>query len=135
MGPFGEQLADSVFVRSPLAEARVPKAHQKQKDKKAAAPSPVPMLMEFFPPGTFVRDQQYAMQQLKIDYLGWWAERCVVRLVRVDDTDEKLLNRTFTDDNLPEVTSGVDVSQDPVVPVDVDAILRKIREEAPRRAT
>ena len=81
MGPFGEQLADSVFMRSPLAEAAgVPKAHQKQKqkDKAAAAPSPPPMLMEFFPPGTFVRAQQYAMQTLKIDYLGWWAERCVL---------------------------------------------------------
>lgn len=79
MGPFGEQLADSVFMRSPLAEAsRVPKAHQKQKhkDKDAAAPSPPPMLMEFFPPGTFVRAQQYAMQALKIDYSGWWADRC-----------------------------------------------------------
>ncbi len=76
MGPFGEQLADCVFMRSPLAEPRVPKAHQKQKDK-AAVPSPPPMLMEFFPPGTFVHEQQYAMQELKIDYLGWWAERYV----------------------------------------------------------
>ena len=41
----------------------------------------------------------------------------------------------FTGENLPEVTSGVDVSQDPIVPVDVEAILRKVREEAPRRAT
>nr|VWP02655.1 Protein kinase domain-containing protein [Ganoderma boninense] len=116
MGPFGEQLADSVFMRSPLAErARLPKANQKQKDK-AVVPSPSPMLMEFFPPGTFLRDQQYAMQQLRIDYIGWWAER------------------TFTEDSLPDVTPGVNVSQDPVVSVDVDAILRMVRDEAPRRA-
>ena len=76
MGPYGHQLADSVFMRSPLAEVQVPKAHQKQKERAGTQALP-PMLMEFFPPGTFVRDQQYAMQMLKIDYLGWWAERCV----------------------------------------------------------
>ena len=76
MGPYGHQLADSVFMRSPLGEARVPKAHQKQKDKKAAAPSPSPMLMEFFPPGVFVPDQEFAIRSLGMRYVGWWNERC-----------------------------------------------------------
>ncbi|TBU48064.1 hypothetical protein BD309DRAFT_950501 [Dichomitus squalens] len=114
MGPYGHQLADSVFMRSPVAEVQVPKAHQKQKEKAATPAALPPMLMEFFPPGTFVRDQQYAVQALKIDYLGWWAER------------------TFTSDNLPELS--YDSRTDPVVPIDVDAVLRTVREEAARRA-
>ena len=81
MGPYGHQLADSVFMRSPLAEVQVPKAHQKQKERAGTQALP-PMLMEFFPPGMFVRDQQYAMETLGIDYMAWWNDQYVVLPIR-----------------------------------------------------
>ena len=74
MGPFGNHLADSIFMRSPLAEgspAVTPPAGEKEQPTPRSPPA---MLMEFFPPGTFVRDQQYAMQVLDIDYMAWWKE-------------------------------------------------------------
>ena len=72
MGPYGHHLADSIFMHSPAApshSAAGASGHEEQ-----ALP---PLLMEFFPPGTFVRDQQYAMQALGIDYMAWWKEMCV----------------------------------------------------------
>lgn len=36
-----------------------------------------PILMEFFPEGTFVRDQEYAVREAGLRYAAWWDERCV----------------------------------------------------------
>ena len=46
MGPYGHQLADSVFMRSPLAEVQVPKAHQKQKERAGTQVLPTPQVVE-----------------------------------------------------------------------------------------
>ena len=46
-------------------------------------------------------------------------------------TDVSVVSRTFTNENLPE--PNYDTRTDPVVPIDVDAVLRTVREEAPRR--
>ena len=75
LGPYGHQLADSIFMRSPLAQ-ETPDGDTHTAKDEAPRPTP-PLLMEFFPPGIFVRDQQYAMQALGIDYMAWWDERSV----------------------------------------------------------
>ncbi|KAI0754406.1 hypothetical protein C8Q80DRAFT_1138876 [Daedaleopsis nitida] len=110
IGASGHHLADAIFMRSPLAESSVASSA----DEEASRPLP-PMLMEFFPPGTFVRDQQFAMQVLGIDYIAWW-------------NDMK-----FTKDNLPAVTVTSPTSWDAHIPINVEAVLHTIREEAPRR--
>ncbi|KAI0642757.1 hypothetical protein C8Q79DRAFT_917243 [Trametes meyenii] len=113
LGPYGSHLADSVFMRSPL-EAKP--AVKKPDGAAPPAPPPAPLLMEFFPPGTFVRDQQFAVQALGIDYVAWWNEMY------------------FSGDSLPNVVSpSTAPGQDARVPIDVDAVLRTVREEAPRR--
>ena len=78
LGPFGHQLADSIFMRSPLAQEETQETTTQAGKKDDAPPAVVPLLMEFFPPGTFVRDQQYAMEALGMDYMAWWNERCVL---------------------------------------------------------
>ncbi|KAI0828641.1 hypothetical protein BC628DRAFT_83933 [Trametes gibbosa] len=108
-------LADGVFMRSPL-EVSDSSSEKAQKQGSAPQRPPAPLLMEFFSPGTFVRDQQYAMQVLGIDYQAWWS------------------SQTFTGANLPDVVAQPSSpGQDPRVPLDVDAVLRTVREEAPRR--
>ncbi|KAI0355991.1 hypothetical protein OH77DRAFT_1424283 [Trametes cingulata] len=118
MGPYGFHLSDAVFMRSPYeptsaSSSPKDKAHKKQESASPQPAAPAPLLMEFFPPGTFVRDQQYAVQALGIDYVAWWNEQ------------------RFTKDNLPAVSAPA--GPDPRVPLDVDAVLRAVREEAPRR--
>ena len=80
MGPYGHQLADGIFMRSPL----VPSGDAEEtKTRQDEAPQPAPpLLMEFFPPGMFVRDQQYAMETLGIDYMAWWNDQYVVLPIR-----------------------------------------------------
>ena len=34
-----------------------------------------PLLMEFFPPGIFIPDQEFAVRSLGMHYVGWWNER------------------------------------------------------------
>ncbi|KAI0716715.1 hypothetical protein C8Q76DRAFT_616255 [Earliella scabrosa] len=117
MGPYGHHLADAVFMRSPVvAAANVSSEQAQQHWAETKSSSPPPMLMEFFPPGTFVRDQQFAMQVLGIDYIAWWNAM------------------RFSGDNLPAVVSqSAAAGLDAQIPIDVDAILRVVREEAPRR--
>lgn len=38
---------------------------------------PASLLMEFYPPGTFLRDQEYAVRSLGMRYMAWWKDRCV----------------------------------------------------------
>lgn len=115
MGPYGFQLADGVFMRSPLGVAAASTANKAQKQEDAPQRPPAPLLMEFFPPGTFVRSQQYAMQALDIDYQAWWN------------------GQIFTGNNLPDLASPSPAQQDPRVALDVDAVLRTVREQASRR--
>ncbi|RPD75648.1 hypothetical protein L226DRAFT_534559 [Lentinus tigrinus ALCF2SS1-7] len=116
MGPFGDHLADSVFMRSPLADGAPAVSPPAGEKDQPTSRSPPPMLMEFFPPGTFVRDQQYAMQVLGIDYMAWWKEM------------------KFAGSNLPSVSPPSPAVSNSQIPLDVEAVLRVIREEAPRRA-
>ncbi|KAL7277254.1 hypothetical protein ACG7TL_009107 [Trametes sanguinea] len=120
MGPYGFHLSDSIFMRSPLEaehHASSPSSPNKKPSDAPAQPTPAPLLMEFFPQGTFVRDQEYAVRELGIDYIAWWGER------------------KFSGSDLPDVSSSsAQGGQDTRVPIDVDAVLRTVREEAPRRA-
>ncbi|KAI9065293.1 hypothetical protein FKP32DRAFT_1590774 [Trametes sanguinea] len=122
MGPYGFHLSDSIFMRSPLeAEHHTPSPSQSNRKSSdpPVQPPPAPLLMEFFPQGTFVRDQEYAVRELGIDYMAWWGER------------------KFTGSDMPDVSRSSSSSgggQDTRVPIDVDAVLRTVREEAPRRA-
>ena len=34
-----------------------------------------PMIMEFFPPGVFRRDQEFAARSVGIRYMAWWNGR------------------------------------------------------------
>ena len=34
-----------------------------------------PILMEFFPAGTFIRDQEYAVRSVGLRYAAWWDAR------------------------------------------------------------
>ncbi|KAI0703699.1 hypothetical protein C8T65DRAFT_256594 [Cerioporus squamosus] len=115
MGPYGGHLADGIFMRSPPADGS-PAVSPTGEKEQASPRSPPPMLMEFFPPGTFVRDQQYAMQVLGIDYMAWWKEM------------------NFAGSNLPSVSLPSSSTRNAQIALDVEAVLRVVREEAPRRA-
>ena len=136
MGPFGEHLSDAIFMCSPVTEraAASPASAPEQKDGEVPHALP-PILMEFFPPGTFVRDQQFAMQVLGIEYIAWWNAMCVSSMFM----NHVLLthggvSRRFSGDNLPSVSLSQS-SWDTQIPIDVEAILRVVREEAPRRVS
>ena len=62
IGAFGRNLADSVFMAAPTVE-------QELKGEVA------PILMEFFPTGVFVRDQEFAVRSVGLRYLAWWDSR------------------------------------------------------------
>ncbi|KAH9941738.1 uncharacterized protein BXZ73DRAFT_74923 [Epithele typhae] len=111
LGSYGPQLADSVFMRAPVAESVSSAASGKTADAAKVVP---PLLMEFFPPGVFVREQQFAMETLGMDYIAWWN------------------GRKFSSGDLPSVIPPT-VAGDQHVPLDVDAVLQAVRKEAARR--
>lgn len=69
IGPFGPQLADSLFMRAPLPSETEPPSSDPNVQQSIPPFSPV--LMEFFPDGMFRRDQQYAVHQLGMRYVAW----------------------------------------------------------------
>ncbi|KAF7789695.1 hypothetical protein EIP86_000641 [Pleurotus ostreatoroseus] len=105
IGAWGGALADSVFM-SPPPSARTPDSSTSSSPTAAA-----PILMEFFPAGTFVRDQEYAARAAGLRYAAWW-----------DD-------RKFDPASLPPVM-GVRAGQNPYLSVSVPAVLHDIRAEA-----
>ncbi len=135
MGPFGHHLSDAIFMGSPATERAhaTPSSESEQKGEEASRSLP-PILMEFFPPGTFVRDQQFAMHVLGIEYIAWWNGMCVffpfVYCVLVTDD---IVCRRFSGDNLPSVVTQISPSYETQTPIDVEAVLRAVREEASRR--
>ena len=66
-------MADSVFMPAPASVAQPPAediAAQKERAQNSA-----PVLIEFFPPGLFRRDQEYAIRSLGMKYIAWWNGR------------------------------------------------------------
>lgn len=60
LGAFGHNLADSLFLPAPSS---------------THATTPPPLLMEFYPSGTFLKDREFAMRTLGMRYMAWWTER------------------------------------------------------------
>lgn len=119
LGAFGGNLADSVFMTPP---------------SKTEAPQPdsAPVLMEFFPSGTFLRDQEYAVRSVGLRYTAWWGERCVFSLYASAWKVSYMYNRRkFKGISLPQVM-GPRSGQNLYVGIDVPAVLEEIRAEAKR---
>lgn len=84
--------------------------------------SPRPTLIELFPPGTFVRDQEFAAHAVGVNYIAFWNDRssfsflfqCVMLLIVVE--------RQFTLDSLPPV---IPPNNQPV-PIKVAEIVKSI---------
>ena len=76
LGPYGYQLADSVFMSPPAWQDRDGVAVTTRAPAEGEQTKAAPLLMEFFPPGVFVPDQEFAIRSLGMHYVGWWNERC-----------------------------------------------------------
>ena len=76
LGPYGYQLADSVFMSPPAWQDRDGVAVTTRAPAEGEQMKAAPLLMEFFPPGVFVPDQEFAIRSLGMRYVGWWNERC-----------------------------------------------------------
>lgn len=63
LGAFGHNLADSLFLPAPIPGSETT--------------TPAPLLMEFYPSGTFLKDREYAMRTLGMRYMAWWDSRYV----------------------------------------------------------
>lgn len=61
VGAFGNSLADSMFMPAPSTAPR--------------SNNPAPLLMEFYPTGTFLKDREYAMRTLGMRYVAWWTDQ------------------------------------------------------------
>lgn len=115
MGPFGPQLADSLFMRAPPpASEQLPSSENQQ-----LPPSPLaPVVMEFFPDGLFKRDQEYAVHQLGLRYVAW------------------LNKQKYTGNSLPPVmglpTARNAQMDDIEFSIDTDELMKTIREESLR---
>ncbi|KAI0077397.1 hypothetical protein K474DRAFT_1707415 [Panus rudis PR-1116 ss-1] len=116
LGPFGPHLADSIFMPAPLpiTSTESTDSSPSQADPKLSAP----VLMEFFPPGMFRRDQEYAVRSLGMRYIAWWN------------------GRKFAGNSLPPVM-GLSNDRLPKtdtleILVDTDAVIQSVREEATR---
>ncbi|KAH9919805.1 uncharacterized protein B0H18DRAFT_1026300 [Fomitopsis serialis] len=112
LGPWGHHLADSTFMSPPAWQGRDVAAASSVAGAEAEQ-SAAPLLMEFFPPDTFMRDQEFAVRSLGMRYIAWWN------------------NRKFTANTLPPVFRAVDPNQR--VPISVDAVMQAIRDEIARR--
>ncbi|EMD35587.1 hypothetical protein CERSUDRAFT_116315 [Gelatoporia subvermispora B] len=103
LGPYGLHLADSIFMSQPT-----PTSTEGQPVSS--------LLMEFFPPGIFIRDQEFAVRSLGMRYMAWWNDR------------------KFTGNSLPPIIRPDEtISPGLRMPLDVTAVLNALREEASRR--
>lgn len=74
LGPWGHHLADSTFMSPPAWQGRDVAAASSVAGAEAEQ-SAAPLLMEFFPPDTFMRDQEFAVRSLGMRYIAWWNNR------------------------------------------------------------
>ncbi|EKM58001.1 uncharacterized protein PHACADRAFT_251949 [Phanerochaete carnosa HHB-10118-sp] len=102
LGAFGPNLADSLFMHASGATSQ--------------AGTPAPLLMEFYPSGTFLKDREFSARTLGMRYMAWWEAR------------------KFSGASLPPVM-GLRNGQSQWVTVDASAVLQEIRAEARRFST
>jgi len=112
LGPCGHHLADSAFMSPPAWQGRDVAAASSLAGAEAEQ-SAAPLLMEFFPPDTFVRDQEFAVRSLGMRYIAWWNDR------------------KFAGNALPPVSRAVGPNE--WVPVSANAVVLAIRDEIARR--
>lgn len=72
LGPYGYHLFDSVFMAPQGASSAASGAPS---DSHPEHSQSAPLLMEFFPSGMFVRDQEYAVRAVGMRYMAWWNDR------------------------------------------------------------
>lgn len=65
LGAFGHSLADSMFLPAPLPISQSGEQPSTQ----------APLVMEFFPSGSFLRDREFAARTLGMRYMAWWEDR------------------------------------------------------------
>ncbi|KAH8103052.1 hypothetical protein BXZ70DRAFT_927885 [Cristinia sonorae] len=115
IGPFGSQLSDSLFMRVP-PPSPPPSKTEDDDGQPEIKPQPAPLLIEFFPPTVFRRDQEFAARSVGIRYIAWWS------------------GRLFSGNSLPPVMADINQRvphlEDSLISLDVDAILNVISEEA-----
>ncbi|EPQ52405.1 hypothetical protein GLOTRDRAFT_132253 [Gloeophyllum trabeum ATCC 11539] len=90
---YGDHLADAVFIQ----------------------PWPRSMVMEFFPPDTFVRDRELPAKSMGVQYMAWW------------------YGRKFSGDSLPSSTRLPDQTQRQEIALDASAVAQAVREELSRK--
>ncbi|KAI0918760.1 hypothetical protein AcV7_006903 [Taiwanofungus camphoratus] len=111
LGPYGFHLSDSIFMAPPtsLQQDVTPTPEHNEKQPQG------PLVIEFFPPGTFVPDQEFAVRSLGCRYMAWWNDR------------------KFSDSSLPPVVRP-NASQGQRLSLDVGAVIQAIREDISRGA-
>lgn len=100
--------------------------------------TPSPLIMEFFPPGVFRRDQEFAARSVGMRYMAWWSGRYVVVAALVP-TDRLTVSyfplcRMFSGNSLPPVIGDANVRvthlEDSIIPLSADVVVQAIQEEA-----
>ncbi|CCL99592.1 uncharacterized protein FIBRA_01610 [Fibroporia radiculosa] len=110
LGPYGYHLADSIFMALP-GRSKGGSAEVAEENGQV----PAPLLMEFFPPGTFMRDQEFAVRSLGMRYMAWWNDR------------------KFTGNSLPPVIRPDEaIAVEERFSISADAVIQSIREEIRR---
>ncbi|KZT03789.1 uncharacterized protein LAESUDRAFT_659053 [Laetiporus sulphureus 93-53] len=116
LGPYGFHLADSIFMAPPSWHSVDLPTTSLSPSEDEQNQAPVPLLMEFFPPGIFMPDQEFAVRSLGMRYMAWWNDR------------------KFTGNSLPPVISpGLDADPNQRLSISADAIVQAIRDEIAQR--
>ncbi|TCD65134.1 hypothetical protein EIP91_003065 [Steccherinum ochraceum] len=113
IGPFGSQLFDGLLMKVPPQIPAPPEGEEPETVPKRA---PASLIMEFFPPGVFKRDQEFAAHSVGLRYVAWWN------------------GRMFSGNSLPPVIGDVNIRvahlEDSIISLNTDAVVKAIKEEA-----
>ncbi|THH32788.1 hypothetical protein EUX98_g1422 [Antrodiella citrinella] len=116
IGPFGPQLSDSLLMRVPPLASATPETSTQDDTQPAVREAQPPLLMEFFPPGVFRRDQEYAARSVGLRYMAWWN------------------GRMFSGNSLPPVIGDVNVRvahlEDSIISLNAELVVKTIQEAA-----
>jgi len=117
IGPFGPQLSDALLMHVPPLSSSPTSLTEDDPQSAAKQPRP-PLLMEFFPPGVFRRDQEFAARAVGLRYMAWWN------------------GRLFSGNSLPPVIGDINVRvthlEDSIISLNAEAVVKTIQEEASR---
>ena len=117
LGAFGHNLADSLFMPALLPGSQTT--------------APAPLLMEFYPSGSFLKDRELAMRTLGMRYMAWWDSRYAFSAIMDEPAINPTSCRKFSGASLPPVM-GLRAGQGTWVTIDVPLVLEEIKAEARR---